>query len=104
VSIGRDAWIRQSTRLKESWEIERGELDQLHEAGSHVIAETRWITKGKDSGIEFESVVHWALMGTGSSNPVSRELRPMACLTTKPPRFGGLSMGAAGIEPATSRV
>jgi ketosteroid isomerase-like protein len=60
VSIGRDAWIRQSMRLKESWETDRGELDQIHEAGSHVIAETRWITKGKDSGIEFETGL-WAV-------------------------------------------
>jgi ketosteroid isomerase-like protein len=58
VSIGRDAWIRQSIRLKESWETDRGELDEIHEAGSHVMAETRWVTKGKDSGIEFETALY----------------------------------------------
>jgi ketosteroid isomerase-like protein len=60
VSIGRDAWIRQSRRLKDSWEKDRNELDEVLDTGGHVLAGTRWITKGRDSGIEFEMKL-WAV-------------------------------------------
>jgi ketosteroid isomerase-like protein len=55
VSRGRDAWTRQVIRIKDSWEADRIEPDQLHEAGSQVIMNNRWATKGKDTGIEFEA-------------------------------------------------
>ena len=55
VTRGREAWLRQGMRIKDSWESDRVELDHLHEAGSNVIIQQRWIAKGKDSGIEFET-------------------------------------------------
>ena len=60
VSRGRDAWTRQSMRLKDSWESDRNELDEVRDAGNHVLARTRWITTGKDSGIDFETQF-WAV-------------------------------------------
>jgi ketosteroid isomerase-like protein len=60
VSRGRDAWTRQSKRLKDSWESDRNELDEVRDAGNHVLARTRWITTGKDSGIDFETQF-WAV-------------------------------------------
>jgi ketosteroid isomerase-like protein len=55
VSRGPDAWIRQIMRLKDSWESDRSEIDQVHEAGSNVLVRHRWTTQGKDSGIGFET-------------------------------------------------
>ena len=60
VSVGREAWIRQSMRLKDSWEKDRNELDEVFDAAGYVLAGTRWITKGRDSGIEFEMNL-WAV-------------------------------------------
>jgi ketosteroid isomerase-like protein len=60
VSIGCEAWIRQSIRLKESWAADRNELEELHVTGSQVVIGARWITKGRDSGIEFDRTL-WAV-------------------------------------------
>lgn len=45
-------------------------LDEIHDAGNHVIARTRWITTGKDSGIDFETRF-WAVF-TLSAGKVAR--------------------------------
>jgi ketosteroid isomerase-like protein len=71
VSIGRDAWIRQSMRLKDSWQTDRNELDEVLEAASHVLAGTRWITTGQDSGIEFETRL-WAIFTLSPQGKVTR--------------------------------
>jgi ketosteroid isomerase-like protein len=55
VSRGRKAWTRQVIRIKDSWEADRIEPDQLHDTGSHVVMHNRWTTTGKDSGIDFEA-------------------------------------------------
>ena len=55
VTRGRETWLREGMRIKDSWESDRAEIDHLREAGSNVIIQQRWITKGKDSGIEFET-------------------------------------------------
>jgi hypothetical protein len=71
VSIGRDAWTRQSIRLKDSWQTDRNELDEVREAASHVLAGTRWITKGKDSGIDFETRL-WAIFTLSPQRKITR--------------------------------
>jgi hypothetical protein len=47
-------------RLKNSWERDRSELDEVVDAGGHVLAGTRWIAVGRDSGIHFE-ISLWAI-------------------------------------------
>ena len=55
VTRGREAWLRQGMRIKDSWESDRATVGHVHEAGSNVIIRLRWIAKGRDSGIEFET-------------------------------------------------
>jgi ketosteroid isomerase-like protein len=55
VTRGREAWLREGMRIKDSWESDRATVGHLHEAGSNVIIQLRWIAKGKDSGIEVET-------------------------------------------------
>ena len=52
---GREAWLREGMRIKDSWESDRATVGHVHEAGSNVIIQLRWIAKVKDSGIEFET-------------------------------------------------
>ncbi len=53
---GRDAWKRQAQRLRDSWEDARIEVDELRAAGAdRVFARFRYVTRGKDSGIPFET-------------------------------------------------
>jgi hypothetical protein len=42
-------------RIKDSWEADRIEPEQLDDTGSKVIMHNRWTTKGKDSVIGFET-------------------------------------------------
>jgi hypothetical protein len=49
--------------------------------------------------------VDWALLGTGDPERAQRASQRSSPRTTKPPQMQGLqTMGAAGFEPATSRV
>jgi len=43
--------------LKDSWESERVEVDELRDLGERVLARWRWMTVGKRSGIEAETPV-----------------------------------------------
>ena len=45
---------REMERLKDSWESERVEIDELRDLGEHVLARWRWLTVGKQSGIASE--------------------------------------------------
>ena len=51
---GRDAVREQFARLKDSWEEERIEQDELIDLGDRVLALDRWVGKGKGSGLELE--------------------------------------------------
>jgi hypothetical protein len=51
----RDAWVRQVTRLKDAWKSDCIEPSELEAAGDNVIMRNRWTTRGKDSGIDFET-------------------------------------------------
>lgn len=55
---GYEAVRAQFTRNKDSWEEEHVEIDELRETRPElVLARIRWVTKGKESGIPFESPV-----------------------------------------------
>ena len=45
----------QFERLKESWEEERIEQDELLDLGDRVLALDRWVARGKGSGLEIET-------------------------------------------------
>jgi ketosteroid isomerase-like protein len=52
---GREGWDRQLDRLRDSWEDARAEVDDIRVAGpGQVVARFRYVTTGKDSGIEFD--------------------------------------------------
>ena len=46
---------RQFERLKDSWEVEQAEVDEIRAVGDdRVLARFRWITTGRSSGISTE--------------------------------------------------
>jgi ketosteroid isomerase-like protein len=48
----------QFERNKDSWEEEHVEIDEIREVSPElVLARIRWVTKGKESGIPFESPI-----------------------------------------------
>ncbi len=51
---GWEALRQQIERLKDSWEEERIELDEIREAGDTVVVRSRWVTRGKASGVPLE--------------------------------------------------
>jgi ketosteroid isomerase-like protein len=48
-------WKRQIERLKDSWEEEHVEVDDVTPVGDRVLVKYMWTTRGKDSGIPFET-------------------------------------------------
>jgi len=52
------SWHSEMERLKDSWESERVEVDELRDLGERVLARWRWVTVGKRSGIAGEIQVH----------------------------------------------
>jgi ketosteroid isomerase-like protein len=70
VSRDRDAWMKQVIRIKDSWESDRIEPEELHEAGNSVIMRDRWTTTGKGSGIIFENLF-WVVF-TFASGTITR--------------------------------
>jgi ketosteroid isomerase-like protein len=55
VITDREAWMNQVIRIKDSWESDRIEPNELHDVGNSVIMRDRWTTVGRDSGIVFEN-------------------------------------------------
>lgn len=51
---GRDSTSVQFDRLKDPWDEERIEIDDLQSAGDKVLVDVRWVTVGKASGITNE--------------------------------------------------
>ena len=51
---GRRAVRDQFARLKDSWEEERIEQDELLDLGDRVLALNRWVVKGKGSGVDVQ--------------------------------------------------
>jgi ketosteroid isomerase-like protein len=55
---GFEAVREQFARNKDSWEEEHVEIDEIRELGpDRVLAHVRWVTKGKASGLAFETPV-----------------------------------------------
>jgi ketosteroid isomerase-like protein len=55
---GWEAVRLQFARNKDSWEEEHVEIDEINDVGSDLaLAQIRWVTKGRESGITFESPV-----------------------------------------------
>lgn len=56
ITEGVDAWKRQAQRLRESWEAVHAEVDEIRSVGNdRVVARFRYVTRGKDPGISFET-------------------------------------------------
>jgi ketosteroid isomerase-like protein len=67
VMVGPDGWPESETthgweaslvqlrRLVDPWEVQRVDIAALKDAGDRVLAEVRWVTEGKDSGIPLET-------------------------------------------------
>ena len=53
--VGRAAWIAQARLLTDSWEEQRIDPDEITSVGDRVLALFTWVTRGKDSGIDFET-------------------------------------------------
>ena len=53
-AVGAEAMLAQFRRLKESWEKERIEIDELREEEAQIVMLGRWVTRGQNSGIEME--------------------------------------------------
>ena len=54
-STNRDAWFDQAMRLRDSWDAQRLEVDEIRDLGDRLLSFLRWVTRGKDSGIELET-------------------------------------------------
>jgi ketosteroid isomerase-like protein len=52
---GWDASLVQLKRLVEPWAAQRVDIAELKEVGDRVLAELRWTTEGKDSGIPLKT-------------------------------------------------
>jgi ketosteroid isomerase-like protein len=50
---GWPAWKRQIERLKDSWDQDHVEIEELAETGDKILVKYRWTMRGKDSGIPF---------------------------------------------------
>jgi hypothetical protein len=70
VSRGRDAWVRQVIRIKDSWKSDRIEPSELEAVGDSVIMRNIWTTRGKDSGIDFET--HFYVVFSFSERTIKR--------------------------------
>ena len=66
-----DSWLTQAMRLTDSWEEQRIEVDELREAGGHVLSVFRWVTRGKGSGIDL--VTPMASISTVRDGKIARQ-------------------------------
>jgi ketosteroid isomerase-like protein len=57
---GWEGWRRQIERLKDSWEEEHVEVSEITPFNERLLAKYLWTTRGKDSGIAFETPM-WCL-------------------------------------------
>jgi ketosteroid isomerase-like protein len=55
VNRGLDALRRQAQRLRDSWTEARIEIDEIRPAGDRVLARIRYVTKGAETGLPFET-------------------------------------------------
>jgi ketosteroid isomerase-like protein len=55
VTRGLAAWRLQAQRLRDSWAEARIEVDEIREAKDRVIARIRYVTRGADTGLPFDT-------------------------------------------------
>lgn len=55
IEHGIDAWRRQAQRLRDTWAEARIEVDEIRKVNDRVLARFRYVTRGPDSGIPFET-------------------------------------------------
>jgi ketosteroid isomerase-like protein len=55
VERGLDAWRRQAQRLRDTWAEARVEIDEIRPLEDRVFVRIRYITKGADTGLHFET-------------------------------------------------
>jgi ketosteroid isomerase-like protein len=55
---GIEAWRRQAERLRDSWTEARVEIDDIRPVGAdRVLTRVRYVTRGKDTGISFDTTM-----------------------------------------------
>jgi len=52
---GLDAWRRQAERLRDTWAEARVEIDEIRSVEDRVLVRIRYVTKGADTGLPFET-------------------------------------------------
>ena len=52
---GLDAWRRQAERLRDTWAEARIEIDEIRAVEDRVLVRIRYVTKGADTGLPFET-------------------------------------------------
>jgi ketosteroid isomerase-like protein len=52
---GLDAWRRQGERLRDSWAEARIEIDEIRAVDDRVLVRIRYVTRGADTGLPFET-------------------------------------------------
>jgi ketosteroid isomerase-like protein len=66
VSRGIDAWKQQAERLRDTWEEARIEVDEIRSVGpERVVAQFRYVTVGKGTGLAFETPMAVAFTFSG---------------------------------------
>ena len=60
VAHGWEAVRSQFERLKEAWQDERVQVDEVEEVGDMVLAQFRWVAQGKASGVDVANAM-WGL-------------------------------------------
>jgi len=55
VEKGLDAWRRQAERLRDTWAEARIEIDEIRAVEDRVFVRIRYVTKGADTGLPFET-------------------------------------------------
>jgi ketosteroid isomerase-like protein len=67
---GAEELLTQFRRLKDSWEEERVEVDEIREEGDEIVILGRWVTRGQSSGIAMQVPV--SVMGQVRDGKVVR--------------------------------
>ena len=67
----RESWLAQARLLTDSWEEQHIDLDALEEVGGRVLATFTWVTRGKDSGIDFSTQM--ACLSTVQDNQITAQ-------------------------------
>jgi ketosteroid isomerase-like protein len=60
IAHGWEAVRVQFERVKDAWQDERVEVDKVEEVGDRVLAQFRWVGRGKGSGVDVAEPL-WAL-------------------------------------------